>query len=256
MSVSAWSSRALGVGVAAVLLSVALLMPVSALAAPGDSPSNAVTLTIGASVPGTLTPSAQYIGLPYIFMYHFDLTAGQTIVATCTWSPAITRPLFTIMDGPQGSGGQPNYRFVAPNSAVMYVLAPRTGTYYLLTASRSAPGTFSVDTALAPTFHYSLSKLSAPKMAKRRKSFTISTTLTGKYVQLTPPLWFIVERRSGAKWRSYGAATPTWGAGSGDSATLFTRLKLPKGVFRIRARFRDAAHLQPIYNGWKTVTIR
>ena len=56
---------------------------------------------------------------------------------------------------------------------VIYLLAPKNGLYYLTAYGRSAPDTFIIDSAYIPAINFSLSKMSAPKKAKKKKSFKV-----------------------------------------------------------------------------------
>jgi hypothetical protein len=240
---------------AAALLLV-LVFPATGIAAPGGSQATALPLIVGASTAGTLTASPEGVP-PFACYYRLDLSAGQTIVATFTASADLGDPNMMWGDPSGRLLELPYRRFVPPSAEVLNLLASRAGTYYLR-LSASQPGTFTVDTAVVPALKYSLSGLSAPKTARHRRPFGVEVTLYGIWDQAGEmPVWFVVERWSRGKWRRYSAAAPSTGFGDPNARfTLSTSLRLPRGSFRIRTRFKDAAHPTALYNRWKYVSVK
>lgn len=256
MSTNQRSSRILGTAIAAVLIAAAVLLPSAAMAAPGDSESHAVALTIGASTPGTLTATPVESG-SYLFVYSVNLTAGQTLAATYTVAPAVTHPDALAWAPFRTDVAWLGSAWLTPISRATYVLAPKTGTYYLGVFGQSTPGTFTVDTALVTRFEYTLSRITAPSRAKRNKSFKVSSTLIGQFDELNVPVSFVVTRKSGHVFKPYKTLKATLVSRSDASHALFSKsLSLPKGTYRVRARFLDAAHSTPLDNVPRTVTVK
>lgn len=240
----------------AVAFAVAVLVPAMAFADTGDSPSNADTLTVGVSTPGTLIVGD---GSPttYAYVYKVDLTAGQTIVATYTTSPSITSADLRLYASFPSYFDWLGANTVSSTVHVAWLQANKTGTYYLAALGEGSPGTFTLDTAFAPAVKYSLSSLTAPKTVKRNKTFKVKTTLIGEFDQFDLPVKFMIERKVGKKFKTFGSASAHWtGGGDGQHLPLFANIKLTKkGTYRIRARFSDAAHATK-YNAWRTVTVK
>jgi hypothetical protein len=68
---------------------------------------------------------------------------------------------------------------------------------------------------------------------------------------------FYLQRKSGGKWRTYGASKAgKLVAGSASYSTFYASYKLPRGTYRVRAGFRDAAHPTTKYNRYKSVRVR
>ena len=254
MGRSYWQAHVPGL-VVVVCLVVLVLSASTALALPGDDTDNPVPLTIGVSTPGTLTPQAG-LATNHVFVYSVALTAGQTLVATCSAGPTVS-PLdlsfwAASFQADYGLGAR-----AATSTCSLRMLAPRSGSYLLVVQGGSSTGTFTVDTAYISAGDYSLSKLSAPKKASRKRAFKVGVTLYGYFDQLDSPIRFKMQRKVHGKWKAYGSAKamPTGGGGF-MNVHLTSSIKLHKGLFRIRARFTDAAHPQAIYDAWKTVSVK
>lgn len=255
MSHRARRSCLLGTAVIGALLLAALLAPASAIAVPGDSESNAVTLTVGALTSGALT-TAPASSADYLFVYSLQLTAGQTIVATYTPSPAVTNPDMLAWASFGTDIDWLRSAWIAPGIRVTHLLAPRTGKYFLSVFGRSAPGTFTVESAITAPVDYSLGPLAAPSTAHRNKSFAVGVRLLGQFDELNTPIRFVVMRKSGRIYTAYRTLKPaTSYSVSSQSVPFSTSVKLPAGTFLIRARFLDAAHPVPLYNAWKRVVV-
>jgi hypothetical protein len=254
MGCSHWQTRVPGL-VVVVCLVVLVFSEPTALALPGDDWGNSVPLTVGVSTPGTLTPQAD-LATNHVFVYSVALTAGQTLVATCSAAPTVS-PLDVSF---WASGFHADYGLgarAATSTCSLRVLAPRSGSYLLVVEGGSSTGTFTIDTAYVSAGDYSLSKLSVPKKASRKRAFQASVTLNGYFDQLDSPVRFKIQRKVHRKWKAYGSAkaVPT-GGGDLTRVRYASKVKLHKGVFRIRARFTDAAHPQAIYDAWKTVSVK
>jgi hypothetical protein len=135
-------------------------------------------------------------------------------------------------------------------------MAQTTGDYFVV-ASGGAVGSFTVDVAIVLPLRYGMTSITAPRTARRNRTFTVSAVLKPGYDGFTSPITFYVERKKGGRWRSYrtaGGRTPSVLVGA--QTTFKASLQLPAGAFRVRARFLDAAHPRATYTGWKSVTVR
>jgi hypothetical protein len=242
--------------IVAALIAAAILLPATAFAAPGDSEGSAVALTAGTTATGTLVPAPAAPG-NYLFVYSLNLTAGQTVAATYTVSPTVTSPDILAWAAFRSDVAWLGSAWISPVSRVTYLLAPKTGTYYLGAFGQSTPGTFTVDAAVVPRFEYTLSKITAPSSAKKTRSFKVSTTLIGQFDQLNVPVSFLLTRKSGRSFKPYRTVKATLTRRSDGQHTVFSAsLKLPKGTYQVRARFLDAAHSTPLKNLPRTVTVK
>ena len=119
------------------------------------------------------------------------------------------------------------------------------------------PGTFTLDAAVVPSVSFTLSKMSAPSKVKRKKYFKVGATLSGHTDQFNVPVRFVFQRRSRGRWRTYKTLKPFWSTAYDPERYPYrVTLKLPKGTFRVRASFADAAHPKAKYNAWKEVVFK
>ena len=94
-----------------------------------------------------------------------------------------------------------------------------------------------------------------PSAAKRNKPFTVSADLVPAYSWPTAPVTFYVQRKSGRTYKPYRSKVALMGAGS-TSTRCSASFALPKGTFRIRAKFLDAAHRKGVTNKFKAVQVK
>ena len=235
---------------------VTLLLAVLAcgVLAPAAALATWVDLTPPCSFAGTLTVPAGATPAQGCF-YGFDMhmRAGQTVVATLTTSPDVHDVLFeTGLDG-----GDYNLlsNEATPGVWVLQFSALSSNPLGILLYS-STPGTFTLDVGNVQAPDFRVGSMHAPKRARRNKGFVVWTTLSD-YNALGVPISFKVERRVKGRLRYYRTfyaydfirdTRPWFGYGS--------YLHLPRGIFRVRARFSDPAHRVPQYSGWKTITVR
>ena len=228
----------------------------TAFAAPGDNVANATSLNTyfgseltTSTIGGGLNPSGRYY-------FRAELSKGNTFSATFRPSAGMSNLDALVL--PFKSDG--TYRIVASSldaSGVAHLnfMAPSTGGYTVYFATSSLPGTFSVTPALVPATKFSLGAMSVPS-AKHGKTFTVSMTMKPAYNGPTCPVKFYVERKVSGHYKSY---TTKRNASFYTRTTYskFTRtLNLPKGTFRVRARFADAAHTTARYNSWHTFSVK
>jgi len=239
--------------VAIGLVVAAILLPSPALAV---GPT-VLPLTIGVSTPGTLTPVDSIAGGGFA-PYTVHLTAGQTIVATCTSLPA-TAPIGIVVYRLDAKGHLfwVGSRTVAVGQAVVYALAPVTGSYHLQVSRRSIAGTFTIDSATVPALDHSLSSLSVPSVVRKNRWFKASVVLDGVYDELNLPVTFLVQRKVGRWWKTYRSVQPAYTMKVLAPHSPFrVNLRLPRGLFRARVRFAEAANRAPTYDSWKAIVVR
>jgi hypothetical protein len=228
-----------------------LIAPAAALALPSPQPR----IVAGESVVGTLAP-APGASTIYAADFFVRLRAGQTLAATFTPSAEVTQPRI---------GGWAMFattapllisRSASPTPVSLYLLAPRTGDYHLVLAAESAPGTFTLDTAIVPALPHSVSPVDAPSRAMLMTWFRVTCRLYGTFDELDNPVKFIVQRQVRGRWKPYStlrSASSFEATGDPSYVQFRANLKLPVGTFRIRSVFTDAAQARPQSSAWRTI---
>jgi hypothetical protein len=218
-----------------------------------------IPLNVGSSAEVTLTALPHNSIASCYCTYDVHLLAGQTVAATCTLAPSVAAARLVAI--------WPNYPEVtaipsAPASSSLCAVrfqAPEVGEYELAVLGESAPGTFTIETALVPSSTYLLSSITVPKTVRAGRFFKVSTTLQSDNVfdEFSVPVRFVVQRKSGRWWRSYltvvADAKPDF---SSRRLAVWSSIRLPKGAYRIRARFSDAAHPKATFNPWEVLRVR
>ncbi len=139
----------------------------------------------------------------------------------------------------------------------MRYMAPHTDNYFVVVVG-SAVGTVSVNAVTIPAVQFSLKSMSARSAVKAKKTFSVSAKITPGYNSSTSPMKFYLQRKSGGKWKTFGASKS--GKLTKDSTAAFSKFsasyKLSKGTYRVRAGFKDAAHPKTKYNSYKTIKVK
>lgn len=250
------SRRVVSILVAAFL--IAVVAPATAAFATGASWVDAepiASIPWSGSIEGTLTAVNHDDGLTdYEYWYSFTMTAGQTINVTATLPPVgdmdfrFRSHAFVYDWGLRSDPFDSTHRQLA-------IMAPRAAKYELEVFA-SAPGTFSIEATTIPPVTTTLSSFWVPKSAKKKRSFTVSVKAVPDYDSLFSPIRFYIERRSHGIWKKYGYSKGLLADGSWLYQRFAAKLKLPKGKFRVRARFTDAAHPNPLRTVWKQVEVK
>ena len=139
--------------------------------------------------------------------------------------------------------------------------APRTGNYMVRiqqwNADDSTSATLTLDTQLVAPVRYRVASLKAPKSAKHAKPFWVTARLApNSYDSFGMPLRFYFERKSHGKWKPFSSKAPWIDDNLDFHYSVGVRTKLPRGTFRVRCRFMDAAHPTPVYTSWRAMTVR
>jgi hypothetical protein len=237
------------------MLAMGLLFPVAAFAEPGDGPGSAETVVVPSSVEGTTMVDLSDPADPYYaHWYSVEMLAGQTIQVTVAGG---TGPLAPIADMFAVGVVPPmiSSRYVSDTVDQLFFMADHDG-WYRLVVSTDTTAPFTLETQVVDPLAYSLSSVVAPKKAKKNKAFKVLAALSLNYDALVSPIRFLVQRKVGRSWKAY----KSWaGKPLNDSDIDYTpfsaTVKLPKGSFRVRAKFADAAHAAT-YSGYKTVTVK
>jgi hypothetical protein len=232
-------------------LGVALAGGSVALGVEGATPGEASWLPLGSSVTTSLVDPGNTTGEHY---FKVQLAAGNTLRADFTNSletsnlKAVVLPYargYSFIEADRLSGSFTRLTFMAPVSGI-----------YTIDVSASMAGTFTVTSANIAAVRYGFSGFSAPSKPRRNTTFGLTVKLGPDYDGPTSPVKFAVQRKVGKKWKSYRSVATRFSGGT----TAYTRFsgssKLPKGTFRVRASFSDAAHRKAIYTGWKTIKVR
>ena len=237
-----------------LLMAFSLLSPTVASAMPGDSWRNAVPMAVPSSQAGTLTPGLDFEGGE--FFYSVPMVAGETIVVTSTVAPWVPFSDATAFD-PFSKRTQDGVlsTTLAHGVSRLVFMATHTQSYAIWLVGHDV-ATFTVQVQAVPPVDFRLSQVSVPSKLQKRKAFKVSVTLTPKYDALAAPIWIPIERMVGTVWTRYSSATmltprviPAFGKAWGT-------MKLPKGMYRIRAKFSDAAHPNGVRGPWRTIVVR
>ena len=240
---------------ALAIVAVAALPAVAFASVAGDSGDTAITLAVPSHVTGTLVTDPDPDFNDAVLWYTVHMTAGQTLAATITADPSVA---WTGLESfaALGFGGECFSDYVSDNVGRLRLMAPSTGDYFVI-AEADAPAPFSIDATIVPAVPFSLSSVTAPKTAKKNKSFGVACSVAPVYDGLASPIRFYAQRKSGSTWKAYKNVAGGLADDSSATRTPFkASFKLPKGTYRVRARFVDAAHKTAKYSGWKSVKVK
>jgi hypothetical protein len=238
---------------AALLSSLAVVSAAYGADIPGSNIPNATSLNtyLGSSLT-TFTMSSGINPNGYYYM-RVELSKGNSFSATFTPSPALIGQKAIVL------ARTSSYRDVvssldASGVAHLTFMAPATGMYNVYLGTQALPGTFTVTPAKVSATKFSLGSMSVPS-AKHGKSFTVAMTMKPRYNGPTSPVKFYIQRKVNGHYKSY-----TYHTASFYTKTTYSKFTkkftLPKGTFRVHARFADAAHTSPKYNSYKTFTVK
>jgi hypothetical protein len=251
------SSLRVRVGTIALVaaFAVACLMPLAASAAPGGigEPATLTVPCVGAT--GTLLWDAYYGD--YSYYYCASLKAGQTVSVTSTIDPTVGAGVAAwSMSDLQPYAVFSNY--VSDSVANLKFMAPSAGVYWVnVIGVWDGAADFSLDATTVPAVRFTLGAMSAPKYPKHTAYFTASMKLYKGYNSTKSPIRLYVQRKVSGHWKAYTSkAAGLKTTPSNSYSTASAKFKLPKGTFRIRARFLDAAHKTAKYNSYKTVYVK
>jgi hypothetical protein len=217
-----------------------------AMAVTGATPQEAALLALNGP-PLTADLATETIPGNGTYWLNLVIPAGQTVRITQTPGVGVVN-MKSMFISPSD---RPAF---IPFTTTVDFIAARTDTYTVnLTAS--SLGTFTVQAVTIPAQKFSLTGLSVPSKAKKNKKFGISVRLSPLYSGYHPTVVFVVERRSG-KFKPYTTVKSVWGYTKATYEPFSGTVKLPKGTFRIRAKFTDAAHKTPTYSAYKQVVVK
>lgn len=254
--------RSLLAVVFAAMAFAVVAMPALAFAETGDMENPQVI----ASPPWSQAASGTTIAITddgetwYGYNYFVRLIKGKTYTFTSRVPSATATPddfsmmmLLSPIYSPPGilfsdsgaTGDVQTLKFMAPVTR-----------YYWLALQSSQAASFTIDAAYSGKTWFRMSAASAPKSAKRNKSFTASVKLYPRYNSLGTPIKFQVQRKVGKKWKAYSTAKSSMTGLAPDYTQFASSVKIKKkGTYRVRAVFSDAAN-KARYTGYKTVKIK
>ena len=245
----------LSLSVFAVALLWCMALGATAFAAPGDSVGNATDLNpyLGSSLTTDLVVAAP---APTGFYYfRTQLSAGNTLLAYFKPAPSVLGLKALVLPFKSGYRYATSYT-ISSGTARLSFMAPVTGMYTVYLGS-STPGTFTVSPSLIAPVRYSFKDFVAPSTVKPSKSFSLSVKLTPAYNGPTSPIQFRIYRKASGHWKYYKSVNALTVDDRYLTYTRFARsTSLPKGSFRVRASFRDAAHPAYAYTGYKYISVK
>jgi len=234
----------------------------AAYAVPGDSIANAVSLNsyigsslyTGSTITTKLVPD-YYPGGGITGKYYFavQLKAGNTLRVNIWPKTAVNLKGLML---PFTTG----YRIIESKPAStalsqLTFMAPVSGRYNVYLGASSA-GTFTVGPMLINPVYYTVKPMTAPTYAKPYTWFSVACALTPAYDGPTSPIKFVVQRKVSGVWKYYATKNSVVSAAKPTYTTFRVSLKLPKGTFRVKAAFKDAAHPTTKYNAYKTIYVK
>ena len=245
-------TRAIAVALA-LAFALVLAAPGVAWATQGSSPATPTPLVVPSHANGRLFAVPDEGDCEYWYEVH--LSAGQTLSTTVTALPA-TKVWAFMLSADQDD----EYAPILSDTVTTHIEhlsfeAEHTGDYFL-SLSGSKTGTFTVDAAIGARRTFSLSAFTVPVSATHGKSFGVSVKIAPGYNSPSSPLRFYLEKKSGGVFKpvTWTGAFMTW-ASTGTSSKGSAKFSRGKGTYRIRARFKDAAHASAKYTSWKTIKI-
>jgi hypothetical protein len=237
----------------AVLIAVVIVLAIGASLAtadPGDTPSEGIPLSVPITADATFTAGHTWVD------YSLVATAGQTVRITATAGRA--DGLFV---GTYANSKEPYVVLgskAATDTLALSFMVSRPGTFTVAFVATET-GPYSVSTTVTAPVPFKLDNMSAPTSARHSRNFSVSARLYPAYNSVASPIKFIIERKSGKKWKSYSSAKGAFVAqflGGGSSKTTSTFKLSKKATYRIRARFADVGHASASYSKWKTIRIK
>ena len=244
---------AFAVVAAAPLFAAATITPASVLPPQGSTSATPTPLAVPAHASGKLFSEPGQGDCEYWYQAH--LTQGQTLSTTLTAAPS-TKAWAYMFSADQDDEYAPILSdTVTTRVEHLSFEAEHTGDYFL-SLSGSKTGSFTVDAAIGARRTFALSALAVPVSATHGKSFGVSVKIAPGYNSPSSPLRFYLEKKSGGVFRpvTWTGAFMTW-ASTGTSSKGSAKFTRGKGTYRVRARFKDAAHPTAKYTGWKTIKI-
>ncbi len=254
-------TRIASITVFAAALALCLSFASSAWAVAGDSIANATDLNdyLGSTITTDLVPEGTGGLGSATGKYYFrqEMTAGQTLQIDVVPSPTVLGLKVLVL--PFASG----YRIVestkdASGTVHFSYMATKTGMYNIYFGSSSV-GTVTLSPAKVAPVSFKLGSLLAGSKQKANKSFNVSTKIYPRYNGSRMPIKFYIQKKKSGKWRSYASKSGTILV-LATPPTTYTKvqasLSLPRGTYRIRAKFADAAHPKAKYNSYKTVYVK
>jgi hypothetical protein len=256
------SKRIITVALAAFALCAAVLgMSSTAFAAaPGSDIQYASELTLGSTIATTLAGNNAYPGDPTgVYYTRTWLDAGTTVRFDITPGVGVTNLDSMVLSLLPGDAFITGNR-LADNSWRISFMASRKGMYNIQTTASSI-GTFTISATKVAAVNYTMSNFTMPSKAKKKKSFALSVRLNPDYNGQLTPVSFYIERYVGrGKWKSAGAATSHFDISTATYTRYSGSAKLSsKGTYRIRAKFKDAAHTKvtkATYTAYKKIVVK
>ncbi|HEY5541107.1 MAG TPA: hypothetical protein VIL41_06610 [Coriobacteriia bacterium] len=233
----------------AVLSLAAFVVPAQAIAPDQVDWDHATTVTVPFSVSTVFTPT----GL--MTWYSVEATAGQTVQVLATTPGAGGGIMMGTFDDPYTVEGSP----VSLTAVRLSFMAPRTQRYLLAVSSDTSGACSVTATLLTAAQPFTLASMTSPGSPRHGRSFTVSAKSFPAYNSVRSPIRFMVDRKSGKRWKAYGTVVGAFTSQflTGGSSKSTASLKLAKkGTYRVRARLIDAAHPVARYSSWRTIKVK
>jgi len=193
-------------------------------------------------------------------VFRMVVTLGRSVQATVT-SGETSAPL-NLWVGPSKPGLfsflQPGAVTVSPGVQVIRFTASLETTSFGLCVWGTPDATFTVDVGQVPTKKIYFTKISVPRSGRKHRWIWVSATLRPGYFGFEQGLRFMVRRKVGSKWVAFsmkGGFMPVTDIRT-RSIVVPGALVLPKGTYRVRARFIDGMHPGGMYSASRKIVVR
>jgi hypothetical protein len=241
--------------VSAIAVVAVLGLGASAFAQSGDSVGSATTLTLPSTVTTDLVSATGASGFSeHGYWFKVPLNKGDTLRADFTPAAGVTnlRALAQLNKNYAQQVADP----LGGGAMRLTLLAPVTDVYNVY-VSASATGTFSVSASKITKVAYTLFGFSAPSKAKKNAKIALGVSMTPDYDGITSPIRFYIDKKKGKKFKALTWVAGAFSAGNASYSRYTGSVKLPKGTYRVRARFTDAANSAVYYpKKYKTITVK
>jgi hypothetical protein len=153
---------------------------------------------------------------------------------------------------------EPSAVTVSPGVQVIRFTASLETTSFGMYVWGTPDATFTINVGNVATQRIHFTKISVPRKGRKHRWIWVSATISPGYFGFDQAVRFIVRRKVGSRWVAFSMR-----GGFMPSTNIHTRsivvpaaLVLPKGTYRVRARFIDGMHPGGMYSASRRIVVR
>jgi hypothetical protein len=217
--------------------------------------SNTQDITVPGSAVGTVSAD------PYdMTVFRAVVPLGRSVQATVT-SEVTAAPLdlWVVPSQPkQFSCLSPGAVTVSPGVQVIRFTASLETTSFGICVMGTPDATFTINVGQVATQKIHFTKIFVPRKGRKHRLIWVSATIRPGYFGFDQAVRFIVRRKVGSKWVAFsmkGGFIPNTNIHT-RSIVVPAALVLPKGTYRVRARFIDGMHPRGMYSASRRIVVR